>query len=1092
MVGPRPFPPQPPDPQFPARAVPGRPPPPLPPEPFAPGTSIPDAWGPVVDPALDAGLAGLVSRPARLRAAATTRWSVASLLHATAPLRHTPGPDVAFLDESLPTVTVAHLPLDSLPDAPPGVDLLSRLRMVHRKLLPDSARHPRSAGWATAGGHDAVLDLFTPPPADPRVNGFSLAAAVGDDAGLLVVGWSRPDRSEVLRRVALPLGTLAHLDDDGGLVWAALPGWRVREELQVTTATTLARAELESLPPGWGLPEWTAEVFDRAPFLRDRRSLGERAVQVRGVDDAWMSRFDWQPSGRGRTVTTVVTGIAGSDGFSFAVDVPLGSDDLLLDPDALLGLVEVRPDERGEPLPEPAQVVIPDLAPPPMPPPPVPPPLPQEWPVPSRIPTWVEQGQPPPQPPRPPLPRSPALYAAVDRVLVAAVDVVDAAPAGARGRPEPGDPDGSAVDAALSEVLRAAPGLDGAARDAVAEVVRDRLTSWLHRATSVAVATLPGEPADVPGLLWAAAAAVAFAAAESRRADEDHESGLSSALAAVRHGLDVPDAAWDEALTDVRVARPPRYRLRAFFDPGSGTLLWSANDAARERWDYPVDHFDLPVPLALARRIETLVDRYDSGFPDTGYTVREFSAEQISAFRAEFRDVLDELRPALGSAYEVVDEAFRERPAGPPRAAAAPLPPLADGDWTDSRLRVAVPAGWTVKESYTVRSPGGQAVVLVWREPLSSDLTTERYAETQHILMRREFSGFEQHDLTEVALSCGPALLRTFSWTPPDGVRVTQRQLYFVSGRTAYTATATATSSEFARVGVVLDTVLRSLELTIPPLPPPAPPPPPFSPPPPPPPPPPVPVAPDPLLVAVDRVLVAAIDVIAARTGRTTGPADDGDRRAVDTALGGLGTPRPGRPWPWQDGGDVEARVRTRVAEWGELAGAATGATPPTGVPAADLVWWTAGEVVAAAATDDPGDRLRLAEALGVVLRDVDPAGALWKPDTGAPAVWRPRRFLLQTVLDRGSGQFLRTANEAAAHRWGPTVDAAELPVPESLVQHVEGMLRWFDAGVEWRPGDPIPVRDPRDAFADSYRFALDRLRAALGPAYEVQDTATP
>ena len=362
MVGPGPFPPQPPDPQFPARAVPGQPPPPLPREPFPPVTSIPDTWGPVVDPALDAGLVGLVSRPARLRAAATTQCSVTSLLHATAPRRHTPGPDVAFLDESPLTVTAAHLPLDSLPDAPPGVDLLSRLRMVHRKLLPEFARQPRSASWATAGGHDAVLDLFTPPLVDPRVNGFSLAAAVGDDAGLLVVGWSRPDRSEVLRRVALPLGPLAR-QDDTGLVWAALPGWTLREELQVTTATTLARAELESLPPGWGLHEWTAEVFDRAPFLRDRRSLGERAVQVRGLDHAWMSRFDWQPSGRGRTVTTVVTGIAGRDGFSFVVDVPLGSDDLLLDPDALLGLVEVRPAGGGEPLPEPAPVVIPDLPP---------------------------------------------------------------------------------------------------------------------------------------------------------------------------------------------------------------------------------------------------------------------------------------------------------------------------------------------------------------------------------------------------------------------------------------------------------------------------------------------------------------------------------------------------------------------------------------------------------------------------------------------------------------------------------------------------------------------------------------------------------
>ena len=228
------------------------------------------------------------------------------------------------------------------------------------------------------------------------------------------------------------------------------------------------------------------------------------------------------------------------------------------------------------------------------------------------------------------------------------------------GRPDPGDPDGQAVDAALAEVLRTAPGLAGATPDGVAGAVRDRLRSWLHRATTAAVATYPGEPAGLPELLWAAAAAVAYVAAENRRVIGDPESGLSSALEKLRRGLDVPDGAWDEALTTVRVARPPRYRMRAFFDAGSGTLLWSANDAARDRWDYPVDHFDLPVPLTLARRIETLVDRYDDGFPNTGLTVREFTAEEVVEFRAAYRDVLSELRLALGSAYEIDDEAFGE------------------------------------------------------------------------------------------------------------------------------------------------------------------------------------------------------------------------------------------------------------------------------------------------------------------------------------------------------------------------------------------------------------------------------------------------
>jgi len=248
-----------------------------------------------------------------------------------------------------------------------------------------------------------------------------------------------------------------------------------------------------------------------------------------------------------------------------------------------------------------------------------------------------------------------------------------------------------------------------------------------------------------------------------------------------------------------------------------------------------------------------------------------------------------------------------------------------------------------------------------------------------------------------------------------------------------------------------------------------------------------VPIAADPLLVAVDRVVIAATDVVAARTGPAPGPLDDDDRRAVEAALAGIGAPRPGRPWPWQDRGDVEPRIRARIAAWSEL----VSAIPPPATADAELLWWTGDQVVAAPASRGTGGRIRLAEALGVVLRGIDPAGAVWDPDTGAPAVWRPRRYTLQTVVEPGSETFLRAGNEAASLRWGPTVDAAELPIPERLVEDVDRLLRQFHAGFEWHAGDPIPFRDPRDAFADAYRFALDRLRAALGPAYEVQDTAT-
>ena len=311
---------------------------------------ITDLGDDAVDPALGNGFAGLVDRPTRMRAASSPEWSTITLVRADGPLRHTSRQPVAFFDERPLALTVARIPAASLPDAPPGTDLLSRLRMVHRKLVPGYVSRPVDAAWQQLGGRPAVLDRLCQ-PAGGRICGFSLATPM-DDGGLLATGWAPPDRTETLQRVAIPLASLARPDADG-LAWATLPLWSTREELQISTSSVLAVAALEPLRLGQTLPEWTEVVYRRAPFLRGMQRLGDRPVTVRGVDEAWMSRFDWQPSGRGRTLTTVVTGVAGGDGFSFSVEVPFEGEPLLLDPAAILALIEVLPPSAPRALPPP-------------------------------------------------------------------------------------------------------------------------------------------------------------------------------------------------------------------------------------------------------------------------------------------------------------------------------------------------------------------------------------------------------------------------------------------------------------------------------------------------------------------------------------------------------------------------------------------------------------------------------------------------------------------------------------------------------------------------------------------------------------------
>jgi hypothetical protein len=772
MVGPGPAPgPYVPAPgwEFPAAATPGSTPPPLPVPEAGYLEPIADLPSPVVDPALVNGLRGLVSWHARVSVAPSPQWSTATLVHAAAPMRHTPpGPGLAFFEEPGLRITVAALPEDSLPDAPPGTPMLSRLRMVHRKVLPPFALLPLDAQWLHLGRAHAVLDRFGMHGGRGRMTGFSLAAETAPGHGLIALGSSPPDRDETLHRVALPLATLASGGPDP-VRWAVLPGWSISEELQVTTPSALALVRLEPLAPGHGLAEWTDHVFARGQFLRDRRTLGERPVHVRGLSEAYLWRFDWQPSGSGRVLTTVVTGVTDRDGFSLTLDVPLQGADLLLDPDALLELIEVRPavpptplmppppprlpplpapvaattpapapatwpgwsasaavppppEGPGAPTPEPFQpstvpgaVMSPPPsmaappragytpAPPTSPPTPLPPPvppgetLPREAPIEAPVETpAAEPPEPTAETPEPPAtpqlagwgrPTAPApppaatptafpsaggeaevdryfgrLHAAVDRVVVAAVDIADGDLDHVLG-PDPetwkttGDDDGAALRRALIAVLGPIGGIRLPWHDLkdLDRLVGHRLEQWEIGADALHpewIRTHDGAPL---ARVWSTARQIAKAARQSREQGAE-QAGLANALDRARQSLDDDrDAAWDDALTTFFVARPQRYTLKALLDAGSGRLVWATNDAARARWDYPVDHFDLPIPVALADRVQALVDRHAQDVPGVAPVDRPFEPEEREQFLRECRRVVADLRRALGPAYTIED-----------------------------------------------------------------------------------------------------------------------------------------------------------------------------------------------------------------------------------------------------------------------------------------------------------------------------------------------------------------------------------------------------------------------------------------------------
>lgn len=99
-------------------------------------------------------------------------------------------------------------------------------------------------------------------------------------------------------------------------------------------------------------------------------------------------------------------------------------------------------------------------------------------------------------------------------------------------------------------------------------------------------------------------------------------------------------------------------RLRFFFDVGSGTCLWAANDRAQSQFGYAVDLSALPLAHdvivrgeALVARFNTSIDWHDPGGPSI------LSIAEVDRFNEDSNEFLCVLRSALGSDFDVLNEA---------------------------------------------------------------------------------------------------------------------------------------------------------------------------------------------------------------------------------------------------------------------------------------------------------------------------------------------------------------------------------------------------------------------------------------------------
>lgn len=130
------------------------------------------------------------------------------------------------------------------------------------------------------------------------------------------------------------------------------------------------------------------------------------------------------------------------------------------------------------------------------------------------------------------------------------------------------------------------------------------------------------------------------------------------------------------------------------------------------------------------------------------------------------------------------------------------------------QLMWTAPPGWLHKESITLLHPLGFANIIFSSEPVSREMDSESYATTQGDLLRKEFPGYHELEFQDFDLvGVGSGFKRMFSWVPPDGVPVTQVQIYAVRDGRGYTATATAPSDQFYTIDQILLHALRNLSV---------------------------------------------------------------------------------------------------------------------------------------------------------------------------------------------------------------------------------------------------------------------------------------
>lgn len=98
-----------------------------------------------------------------------------------------------------------------------------------------------------------------------------------------------------------------------------------------------------------------------------------------------------------------------------------------------------------------------------------------------------------------------------------------------------------------------------------------------------------------------------------------------------------------------------KYEMKFSFDWGSGVCLWSTNNAARNKYGYPVETSQLPISEELKKDLEHLISWHDKALdwnePQNNLL---WTDEQIKEFLLTAKEMFKKVCMELGADYDVV------------------------------------------------------------------------------------------------------------------------------------------------------------------------------------------------------------------------------------------------------------------------------------------------------------------------------------------------------------------------------------------------------------------------------------------------------